>query len=111
MLNSTSLQNELKEIFDDILPEALEVALNSVLDYKSEDAEEKNKNLADKFTEMVSAPLAQRLAGAIDHYIKSGQLYGTIITAGSPVTQTAVIAPSPMGMVTSGKVPNTLGIM
>ena len=89
MLNSTSLQNELKEIFDDILPDAIEVALNSQLDYKSDDAEEKNKNAAKHFTDRVS----------------------TIITAGSPVTQTAVIAPSPMGMATSGKVPNTLGIM
>lgn len=111
MLNSTSLQNELKEIFDDILPDAIEVALNSQLDYKSKDAEDKNKELADHFTDMVSLPLAQRIAGAIDHYIKSGQIYGTIITAGTPITQTAVIAPSPLGMVTSGKVPNTLGIM
>lgn len=111
MLNSTALQTELQEIFDDIFPEAFEVALNSTLDYKSDDAEEKNKSMAGQLTEMLSAPLAQRLAGAIDHYIKSGQLFGTIITVGGEFTQTAVISPSPMGMVTSGKVPNTLGIM
>lgn len=111
MLNSTALTNEIKGIFDDVLPDALETSLNSLSDYKSEDVEKKNKEFAEMFTRMVSMPIAQRLAGAIDHYIKTGQLFGTIITAGTPFTQTAVIAPSPMGMVTSGKVPNTLGIM
>jgi hypothetical protein len=111
MLNSTSLANDLKEKFDDVLPDALEAALNSQSDYKSEDVEKKNKEFADMFTDMVSDPLAKRLAACIDAYIKSGQLSGTIITAGSPVTQTAVIVPAPMGMPTSGKVPNTLGIM
>lgn len=111
MLNSTAFANEIKGIFDDILPDALEAALNSLADYKSKDLEKKNKEFADMLTNMLSMPLSQRLAGAIDHYIKSGQIYGTIITTGSPLSQTGVIAPSPLGMATSGKVPNTLGIM
>lgn len=112
MLNSTALKSDLKSIFDDVLPDALECALNSMADFKSEELEKRNKEFADMFTEMVSQPLAERLAACIDHYIKTGCIFGTIITAGSPVTQTAVIAPgTPCGMAIAGKVPNTLGMM
>lgn len=111
MLNSSALEKQLKSAFDDVLPDALEAALNSLTDYKSEEVEKRNKEFADMFTEMVSKPLAERMAAVIDSYIKCGQLYGTILTAGTPFAQTAVIVPAPMGMPTSGVVPNTLGIM
>ena len=112
MLNSTLLSNELKEMFDDVLPDAIETALNSLMPIKSKSAEKKNKEFADLLTEMVSKPLSQRMAASIDHYIKSACFYGTIMTAGSPVAQTAVIAPGmSCGMATAGKVPNTIGIM
>ena len=69
-------------------------------------------NIAKKFGEtvndLISEPMAQRLAAAIDYHVRSANIYGTIITVGSMVTQTAVVnSPSPL---TNGKVPNTLGI-
>jgi hypothetical protein len=53
--------------------------------------------------------LADNIANAIDYYIKNMAITGTIITVGSPVTQTAVITSMPTP-VANGKVPNTLGI-
>lgn len=112
MLNSTTLSNEFKEMFDDVLPDAIEAALNSLSEYKSSTLEKKNKEFADLLTEMVSKPLSERMAASIDHYLKSACFYGTIMTAGSPVAQTAIIAPgTSCGMATSGKIPNTIGIM
>ena len=65
MLNSTTLSNELKEMFDDVLPDAIETALNSLMPIKSKSAEKKNKEFADLLTEMVSKPLSQRMAASI----------------------------------------------
>ena len=111
MLNSNLLAKDLKEIFDDVLEPAVESAVNSMTPEETASSKKAAKMFAKNLTEMLSKPLSDRLAATIDHYIKSGQLYGTILTAGSPFAQTAVIVPSPMGMATSGKVPNTLGMM
>ena len=112
MLNSTTLSHEFKEMFDDVLPDAIEAALNSMSEFKSSKLEKKNKEFADLLTEMVSKPLSERMAASIDHYIKSACFYGTIMTTGSPFAQTAILAPgSSCGMATSGKIPNTIGIM
>jgi hypothetical protein len=59
---------------------------------------------------LIAEPLAERLSTAIDYYIKSGCISGTIITVGGPTTQTATISPINLGNPTAGKVPNTLGI-
>ena len=53
--------------------------------------------------------LAQLIANAIDYYVKNISITGTIITVGSMVTQTAMIAPAPTPVV-AGAIPNTLGI-
>ena len=111
MLNSNSLASDFKSIFDDVLQPAIESAMRSMTGEETENSIKTAEMFAENLTEMLSKPLADRLAATIDHYIKSGQLSGTIITAGSPFTQTAVIVPDPMGMATSGKIPNTLGIM
>lgn len=111
MLNSNALAKDIQEILDDILKPALEAAIRGMCGEETEASIEKAQTFAENFTEMLSQPFSERLAASIDHYIKSGSIYGTIITAGTPFTQTAVIPPgSSLGMVTSGKVPNTLGI-
>lgn len=112
MLNSNQLASDLKEIFDDILQPSLESALRSLSGEETENSIKVAKMFAENLTEMMAKPFSDRLAAAIDHYIKSGCISGTILTTGSPVAQQAIIAPgSPLGMVTSGKIPNTLGIM
>lgn len=112
MLNSNSLAKEFKEMFDDVISNAVYTCMKSQLVQKNKEAEEQLKDFADMLGEMIAKPLSDRMAASIDHYIKSACISGTIITAGSPVTQTAVIVPGmPCGMATAGKVPNTLGIM
>lgn len=112
MLIQAGLSKKFKEAIEDTVPNAIENALNSSMSVKSEEAEKANKELADMIGKLLAEPLAERLSSAIDTYIKSACIYGTIITAGSPVTQTAVIPPGcACGMATSGKVPNTLGVM
>lgn len=112
MLNSSSLSNEIKSIIEDILEPSLETAIRSMNGEETEAGIEKAKTFAENFTKMMAKPFADRMAASIDHYIKGACIYGTIITAGSPVTQTAVIPPwTSAGMAIAGKVPNTLGMM
>ena len=58
---------------------------------------------------MVSDAMSEVLAQAIDYHIRNAAITGTIITTGSPFTQQAKIfhIETP---ITTGKVPNTLGI-
>lgn len=111
MLNSNLLANDIKEIIEDVMQPALESALRSIGSPETKASIEAAQTFAANFTEMMAKPFADRLAASIDHYIKSGSIYGTILTAGTPFAQTAVIPPgASLGMAISGKVPNTLGI-
>ena len=75
----------------------------------SELGNEMAEDAAAAFDDIVTEPLAEIIANAIDYYVKNISIFGTIITVGSMVTQTAVIAPAP-SPVTAGSIPNTLGI-
>ena len=109
MLNPTRLESELKTAFEECLPGAFERAFMETMPEKSKAAEEKAKQFGETIKELLAEDLAKRIAGAIDYYVKNANVYGTIITMGSPFTQTAVVnTPSP---VTGGKIPNQLGIM
>ena len=112
MLNASALESQLKAAFSKYLKAAIQHCV--LQDYcqhgKSELAVEKAKRFAETFDKLVSQPLASSIANAIDYYVKNAQIYGTIITAGSPVTQVASINSLPTP-VTNGKVPNTLGLM
>lgn len=110
MLNLSGLEQDIKKAFNDILPEAFETALLATFPQKSSRANEIAKEFAKTIDELISEPLSKRLASAIDYYIKTGAIKGTIITVGSPVSQTAVITPINLGNPTAGAVPNTLGI-
>lgn len=109
MLKVAKLENEIKKAFDETLPSAFEQALLQTMPAKSKKGSEMAKKFGETINEMVSEPLAQRIAAAIDYHVRSATIFGTVITVGSPTTQTAVIN-SPSAL-TNGKVPNTLGIM
>ena len=114
MLNPTQLKSDLEQLFHDVLPSAIQVCMRSTFTEKTTETDELCKNFAKKFDEMTSSQLAERMADIIDKYIKSMGIYGTIITAGTPVTQTAPINPGGMVNVRNpiaGKVPNILGVM
>lgn len=108
MLQVGELEKALTRSLEEVLPSALEEAFKHVLPCTSEDGNEKAKEFGQCISDMISEPLGTRFANAIDYYVKNADVYGQIITVGSPTTQTARIeSPSPL---TNGKVPNTLGI-
>lgn len=114
MLNPSQLKEDIKSSFSNIIPNALEICMRSTFTNLNDESEKLCSEFAKRFDEMVSDPLAERLADIIDQYVKSMCIYGTIITTGSPVTQTAPINPGGAINVANpvaGKVPNTFGIM
>ena len=113
MLNSNQLKSDLKNTFSQILPNAIEVCLRSTYTEMTDQTEKLCSEFAERFDNMVSDALAERLADIIDQYLKSACIYGNIITTGSPVTQTAIVNPGGTLNVANpiaGKVPNILGI-
>ena len=108
MLNVDTLEKELKKAFDETFPNAASEASKSTYPKDSELGTEICENFGKVFNDLIAEPLAQRFAAAIDYHVRSATIYGTIITVGSPTTQTAAInSPTPL---TNGKIPNTLGI-
>ena len=109
MLNVDKLKDEIKNALQITVIPAIERIELMHMPIPNDDAKQLAKDIADTFDNLVSESLADITANAIDYYIKNMNITGTIITAGSPVTQTAVIVSSPTP-VTGGKIPNTLGI-
>ena len=108
MLKVDKLEKEIKKAFDETFPGALEQAMLMIFPEQSKTGDNIAKKFGETVNDLISEPMAQRLAAAIDYHVRSANIYGTIITVGSMVTQTAgVNSPSPL---TNGKVPNTLGI-
>lgn len=110
MLNLAGLESKIKKIFNDTIPTAFETAFLEFQSVETDEAKAKAKQFGQTIDEICSEAWAKQLAAAIDYYIKSGSISGTIITVGSMVTQTAMIAPVNLGNPTAGAVPNTLGI-
>ena len=108
MLNPTRLEEELKKAFEECFPSAFEKAFYETLPEKSEIGEKTAKQFGETITDLLAEDLAKRIAGAIDYYVKNISISGTVITIGSPFTQTAVIN-SP-GPVVNGSIPNSLKI-
>jgi hypothetical protein len=109
MLKVDDLKSQLKSAITNTVKPAIKQVLLASYPVKSNQGDEMAERLSQTFDELVSEQLATLFAQAIDYYIKNASITGTIITAGSPVTQTAVITSLPTP-VTNGKVPNTLGI-
>ena len=108
MLVVSELEKALTRSLEEVLPSALEEGFKHVLPCTSKSGNKAAKEFGESITKMIAEPLGGRIANAIDYYIKNADVYGQIITVGSPTTQTARIeSPSPL---TNGKVPNTLGI-
>lgn len=109
MLKSEDLKSQLQKAFETYIPQAIERC--KLEEYPSETnvGNDKAKKFANTFSELLSEPLANAISEAIDSYIKNASITGTIITTGSPVTQTSIIT-SMKTPIVNGKIPNTLGI-
>lgn len=108
MLNTKTLEEELKKAFSETLPLAFEEAMKSTYPQDSELGAEIAKTFGEVIDELVSEQLAQRLAAAIDYHVRSATIYGNIITTGGPTVQYATINSSTP--LTNGTIPNSLGI-
>lgn len=109
MLDKTVISDEIKDAILDVLPNAIKLGMIQTTPVKSEEAKENFQKLGEAIADMIAEPLASRIASAIDAYIKMADFSGTIITAGSPVTQTAIVMPGGMPVL-NGAIPNTLKI-
>lgn len=109
MLNVDGLKEQIMQTIKDIVIPAIKEIELARQPIKSDIGDQHAEQIANTFDELVTEPLADNIANAIDYYIKNMSITGTIITVGSPVTQTAVISSMPTP-VANGKVPNTLGI-
>lgn len=108
MLNEARLAKEIKAMLDDVVPGAMEQAWLETFPGNSEAGRELAKKFGETFNKLTSPHISQRLAAAIDYYVRNADIYGTLITTGSPVLHTCAIeSPFPL---TNGKVPNTLGL-
>lgn len=110
MLNVARLKQEIQKAFDETLPPAFEQGFLQLVPQSSQDSKDRAKQFGETINNLISEALADRIANAIDYYVKNAQIFGTIITVGSMVTQTAMINSTPTPAV-NGSVPNTLGIM
>jgi len=109
MLKVDDLKKQIKSAFSEYIPLALETCFKNSSPIRSEISDRMAENFAKQFDEMVSDPLAESLANAIDYYIRNADITGFIITNGSSTTHTVTINPPPTP-ITGGKIPNTLGI-
>ena len=120
MLDQAKLKDSIQSAFEEILQPALETAFSKVCPKDTTDSSRAATNFADTATELISEPLAERLASAIDYYIRNANIFGNFMilgvsTVGSPVAQTQV-APLPITVQTmpvglgggSMPLPNTL---
>ena len=107
-LKKGTLKAEIQAAIEEILPGALEKGFKRTLPRNTEIGNKTAKRFAQTITELLAEPMAKALSGAIDYHVRSANVWGTIITVGSPVTQQAHIeSPFPP---TNGKIPNTFGI-
>jgi len=109
MLKVDDLKSQIKSALSEYIPLALETCFKNSSPIRSESSDKMAEDFAKQFDEIVSEPLAQSIASAIDYYIRNADITGFIITNGSPTTHTTTINPPPTPIM-GGKIPNTLGI-
>ena len=109
MLNVGKLKDNIQDALEQTIPPAIETCINNKFPATSERCKKEAEEFAETFKELVCPQLADLLANAIDYYVKNISITGTIITVGSPVTQSASVVSMPMPTM-NGKIPNTLGI-
>lgn len=109
MLNPDVLEENIKKALLEYMPIAFEEGLKTLMDRKTDETDDMCKNFGQTITDVLAEPLASSLAAAIDYYVKNISISGQIITSGTPVTQTSIIASSNVP-IQNGVIPNTLKI-
>lgn len=109
MLKADVLEQNLADLFHSTIPTTFERALIQLFPEKTERGDDIAKKFGETIDKMLSDQWAKTIAQAIDYYVKNAQIFGNLITYGSPTTHTCQINSTPMPA-TNGSIPNTLGI-
>ena len=109
MLDKGSLKDDIQGALEDVLPTAISQSIQGLFTLKTNIGDQMAENFGKNLTEMIAEPLATRISDAIDTYVKCMSIQGTLITTGSPFTQTAQVISLPMPIL-NGTVPMTLGV-
>lgn len=109
MLDKGGLKDDIQGALEDVLPTAFTQCIQGLFTLKTETGDQMAENFGKNLTEMIAEPLATRISDAIDAYVKCMSIQGTLITMGSPFTQTAQVISLPMPVL-NGSVPMTLGV-
>ena len=105
MLNVDGLKDNIKQMIQDIVIPAIKEIELARQPNKSDIGEKQAEQIAETFDELVSEPLADNLANAIDYYVKNIAITGTIITVGSPTTLLSRSIRMPTPIYTQRKTP------
>lgn len=109
MLKPDVLKQQLADMFHSTIPTTFKQAYLQLLPEKSEAGDKAAEEFGKIFDELLSEQWAETMAQAIDYYVKNAQIFGNLITNGSPTTHFCSINSTPMPA-TNGSIPNTLGI-
>lgn len=109
MLKPDTLKQKIQEAVESTFQPALEQAFTEILPCQTQQGIDYAKQFAETITTTIAEPFAEQLSSAIDYYVKNAEIFGTIITIGTPITQTAIVQSTSVP-VSNGAIPNTLGI-
>ena len=109
MLNTEALKDYIAYAVRTVLADALGQAINNTFPVKSDVGNQMTNQIKEDFAEIASDNFASIVANAIEAYIKGMDITGTVITTGTPTTQTAKIVPAGSPL-TAGVIPNTLKV-
>jgi hypothetical protein len=109
MLKPDVLKQQLEDLFHSTIPTTFEQAYLLMVPEKTNIGTKKAKEFGKLMDEMLSEKWAETMAQAIDYYVKNAQIFGNLITNGSPTTHFCSINSTPMPSI-NGSIPNTLGI-
>lgn len=108
-LDPEALASDIKSSLEELLPGAFKEAQRSVCPVESDEFNKKAEEYGKVFARIFAKPFADSLAYSIDAYVKNGAITGTIVTTGTPATQTAKIVDAGR-VIVAGIIPNTLKI-
>lgn len=93
-LDQGKLKDNIKQAFDETLPNAIETGLLEMLPDVNKTGNSMAKNVAKTINELISEPLAERLSAAIDYYVRTADVHGKMMimggTVGGPYSQTLI---------------------
>ena len=109
MLDPSQLQQQIAAILKESLYNGFNTAMKATYPQQSDTGDRKAEIFSYTMMDIISDPIAEVIAYAVDAYIKNISITGTIITTGTATTQTATITSSPNPSL-NGVIPNSLGI-